>query len=403
MLWWHYLLIGLGALIVIVAVVLSIVLHHNKYFFWRWPLFVDDRNGVRKPGSVPKDFFGDHPAPKNRNLVKTLQTIESQSEEPLNTEFKVIIDKDTKSFEIEFDDVKLTNGGLRLWSHGQKYTSFSEEVDPEKELRAFPLKIQAVNEDDGENYLGKYHDYLISWYSVDRDVLILTTIRIYQEPSCIMFRIDFPTGLEETKRENYENQCIQFPVFQNQSNRSLIFTYDQVNFSEPRDRFVNTSAPILFYNEDLDTFILSPTMNFLVAWNTPNEEKREIRLGIEGDIEYIPEKFIHESILVVNKGIANTFKNWGDIMLRYYQKERLPNDADHILSYLGYWTDAGTFYYYNHGNFSNYEECLLQVKKKADEEKIPYGYFQLDSWFYPKDDGTLEWKGKEEYFNHGTH
>ncbi len=398
---WYYYLIGLGILLGLIALFILISTRHNKYFFWNWPLFVDDRNGVRKPGKKPEVIFGDDPTIRHEIIPEIMKDIQMNAEQMKETNFEVVINEDTKTFDILFDDVVLEDGGLRIWSHGQKYTSYPEEIDPENELKALPLKIKSVNQEDGKNYFGEYHDYLISWYSVDRDVLILTTIRHYKDPSCLMFRIEFPGGLENTKRKTYKQQSIQFPIFKNQSNRSLIFTYDQVNFSEPRDKFVETSAPIVFYNESLETFIISPTMNFLIAMNTPNKDTNEIRMGIEGEIKNIPEGFIHETMLYADRGVPKTMEHWGDLMLKYYQKDRLPNDADQVLSYLGYWTDAGTYYYYNHEPFDNYEECLLAVKKKADELEIPYGYFQLDSWFYPKEDGTVKWDGRESIFPHG--
>ncbi len=398
---WYYYVIGAGAFLAFVGLIVYAALRHNKYFFWQWETFVDDRNGVRKPGKKAKNLFGLDPTGRVKNKNTLMKQIADLERELPSTKFEISIDEDARTFEIAFDDVKLIDGGVRVWSHKQKYTSFMEEANPEENVNAFPLKIKSVNEEDGENYLGSFHDYLISWYSVDRDVLILTTIRVYENPACLMFRVEFPMGLEDCQRNSYEQQCVQFPVFRNQSNRSMVFTYDQVNFSEPRDEFVKTSAPIVFYNEDLETFILSPTMNFLVAWNSPNEKTKEIRVGLEGKIKEIPENFIHESILYADQGIINTFSRWGEILLKYYQKSRLPNDADQILSYLGYWTDAGTYYYYNHQPFDDYEECLLEVKRKADELEIPYGYFQLDSWFYPKDDGCVEWKAKPEYFPHG--
>ncbi len=157
------------------------------------------------------------------------------------------------------------------------------------------------------------------------------------------------------------------------------------------------SGPVLFYNEDLETFILSPTMNFLAAWNRPDKQST-ISMGIEGSIKELPKQFWHEVILYADKGIARTFEKWGEILLKYYQKNRQPINIDTVLKYLGYWTDNGTYYYYNCAPYKNYEECLLAIRYQAQKQGIPYQYFQLDSWFYPKNDGTIVWNADPKYF-----
>ena len=42
-----------------------------------------------------------------------------------------------------------------------------------------------------------------------------------------------------------------------------------------------------------------------------------------------------------------------------------------------YWTDNGACYYYDTGNYSNYEEILDAVIADADRAKIPFRYLQV--------------------------
>ena len=42
-----------------------------------------------------------------------------------------------------------------------------------------------------------------------------------------------------------------------------------------------------------------------------------------------------------------------------------------------YWTDNGACYYYTTGNFSNYEDVIVAVKKEADEDGTPFRYVQV--------------------------
>ena len=48
-----------------------------------------------------------------------------------------------------------------------------------------------------------------------------------------------------------------------------------------------------------------------------------------------------------------------------------------VLCSVRYWTDNGACYYYNTGNYSNYEEMLDGVITDAKNFGIPYRYFQV--------------------------
>ncbi len=55
---------------------------------------------------------------------------------------------------------------------------------------------------------------------------------------------------------------------------------------------------------------------------------------------------------------------------------------------IGFWTDNGGYYHYSTGDPSvgaNYEEVLPNVKAYHDGLGVPFGHWQFDSWFYPKD------------------
>ena len=50
----------------------------------------------------------------------------------------------------------------------------------------------------------------------------------------------------------------------------------------------------------------------------------------------------------------------------------------HLFS-ASYWTDNGACYYYNTGNFSNYEELLDAVVADAESSDIPFRYLQVST------------------------
>jgi hypothetical protein len=391
------------AVLLLLFIIYATLMHHNKYFFWKFPRLVPDRNGARKPGEKAPQIYGTEMPTAKNDRAAVLQTVLDPNTVP-NEQVQLEIDESNHEFRVRFTNGTLNHGGLRIRAGGQYYSSRVVDIDPKDQLGVKTLKIQSYKTENSADHLGEFIVHYLSWYSIDKDVLILTSIRQYTTFPCIMFRVEFPLGLGRTYNPDYNTPCIEFPVFNNESNRSLVFTYSQTNFSEPTNVFPKsgTSSPLLFYNEDLETMIFAPTMNFLTAWHCPSDnQKFEIRLGLEGNLQSLPENFMHESMLLFDRGISRTWDDWGNLLLHYYQRNRQPFNIDTVVAYLGYWTDAGTYYYYNHKPFPNYEDALVAVRDRAKLKNIPYRYWQLDSWFYPKDDGTLTWEPDPKLFPTG--
>jgi len=63
------------------------------------------------------------------------------------------------------------------------------------------------------------------------------------------------------------------------------------------------------------------------------------------------------------------------------------------MRYLGYYTDAGAYYYYNTEPGMNYEKTFDYIRDYADDTNYPIRFAQYDSWFYPHGEGNglLEW------------
>ncbi len=74
-----------------------------------------------------------------------------------------------------------------------------------------------------------------------------------------------------------------------------------------------------------------------------------------------------------------------------------------IIFATSYWTDNGACYYYYTGNYSNYEDLLVDVQKDADTKALPFRYVQLDSWWYFKgdDNGVKNWTAMPNIFPNG--
>ena len=152
----------------------------------------------------------------------------------------------------------------------------------------------------------------------------------------------------------------------------------------------------------MDVIVFSPLDHFFVSLITFTDS--EITYGVEGEVEQIPPGFSHSFILVRGKGLNATVERWGELLREHHGRTRTDRYADMGLSTLGYWTDNGGYYYYRTEPGMNEEETLLAVKADAGVLGIPYGYFQIDSWWYYKGEGRgglIRWEPQDWMFPEG--
>ena len=109
--------------------------------------------------------------------------------------------------------------------------------------------------------------------------------------------------------------------------------------------------------------------------------------GIKSTVTTIPGGWSQLFILSAGTGINGGMMAWGDRMLKYTGKPRADMYRDTTHSTIGFWTDNGGYYHYSTGvdKTKTYEEVLPLVKQYHDEIGVPFGHWQFDSWFYPKD------------------
>jgi len=109
-----------------------------------------------------------------------------------------------------------------------------------------------------------------------------------------------------------------------------------------------------------------------------------LEAAIDGRISALPAGFTHRAVLAFANGINAAFDLWGQTLTGLTGKHRPANDAITLLNRLSYWTDAGSAYYYNPQDGSQYIPTLLEIAPHFSQSSIPIGCMELDSWHYPK-------------------
>lgn len=177
---------------------------------------------------------------------------------------------------------------------------------------------------------------------------------------------------------------------------------DRLDALEP----LPTHGPIVLFNGDRKTRVVGPADHpFAVVMDVAYGE---IRSGVAGEIDAVPAGTAFRFIDVEGPGITATMLRWGREVRRDRAREPVDRYADTGVATLGYWTDNGAAYYYATAPGLNAQDTLLAVRNEAEALGIPYGYFQLDSWWYFKErttrinpGGLVRWTPRPEHFPDG--
>ena len=221
----------------------------------------------------------------------------------------------------------------------------------------------------------------------------LKAVSLSSQPALIVW-LELKDGFKNYLPQSSEQVCVGLEINLPQ-NLPKKLSFKISAFAPPVNEIVPTNGPVVFYNRNFQTLIISPLDHFL--YSLIREEKSRLQIGLEAELDALPKGFSHPVIFYSGRGIRQSFEEWGRLLRRWYGTTPPDLYADVGLKYLGYWTDNGSFYYYNTEKGMNYEETLLALKKYADELGVPFGYFQIDSWWYLKSTdkrtgfGPLDW------------
>lgn len=193
-------------------------------------------------------------------------------------------------------------------------------------------------------------------------------------------RQEIPAATGEFNRPAFAAPALTPP-----SSLRRVLAFQMTAFSPPIRKAIPTSGPVVLYSDSLAALVFSPLNHFLAAIQSP--ERGEWLCGFEGELERIPAGTVYRTLIVQGQGVTQTMLRWGELLQAWHGHRRPTADADPGLTDLGYWTDNGAMYYYRTEPGLNYHQTLIGVRKDAQARDIPFGYFQIDSWWYPKAEG----------------
>ena len=334
-----------------------------------------------------------------------LSSASSSTMSVVGDDFTVYVNLSTSGdYNISLDkQAWLLSAPIKLHLDGAWYSS-NPKSDEEK------LVLNGSSEDTGTDPFGEWQSMTWRWKA--KTTPFVTTVKTYPKATglvggVVLFEQVFPEGATGVSVSDHERPLACFPSFWTTKGSGMFGKLGYLTFHGGMSRQILTgmydpgfggseSSQIALIAEDLTTVMLSPLDGFMV--HIMNGKDDTLNAGVGGEFDPLPEKFTIRTILYASKGVRDTFRNWGKLLLQWHGKEPTSTQHDIFTSSLGYSTTG--YYFYNPcdgtalPNCSNYEDTLLQVHDYSRRVGIPYRYYLLDSWWYGEDiyHGVSEWE-----------
>ena len=324
--------------------------------------------------------------------------------------FEVKVDESTGGYQIYLSgNLWFTNADLWFRSNGKWYSTQDKS-----------LTLTGNSTSSGKLDWGPMDIYTFNWETSDKIHFTTYTV-IFQEVPAAIFGQQWDDGADNANTDMDNDTISLWPTFKMEDmpqvdrgymtySNNMAATVKVDKFSSAKPVYSNKDGgyPIAIFDSKLEnTVVLSPQNTFMSAMQTsffPKSYNVPIfGFGILGMVDSVPKGYAMETLMVAGQNITETMDKWGRLLRIRYKKEDQYRQDDFSINYLGYYTDNGACYYYYTGDYANYEEALIAVKKDADNKGIPYRYLQIDSWWYFKgnSDGVKNWTAMPSVFPRG--
>ncbi|MHA1264196.1 MAG: hypothetical protein ACTSRS_03085 [Candidatus Helarchaeota archaeon] len=323
---------------------------------------------------APGILGGGNAAYKPSKLDKIAQPAPNQ----IQASYPEVVIDETGKYEITFGlGRKFSNGILQVHFRGEWYHSHPISVNK-------ALLLQSSKQLESSDSLGSFQQTIMNWTLEGTSIPIQTSITHYSNQPLIKFQIRFPKGLEAVSTNEFKELIFRFPCFNLEGPNQRILAYQDVVFCPPTARIPKrgVQGPVVFFDNELNAAVFGPTEHFLIAYT---QQRDIIYHGFEGEIKKIPENYQHTSLLFFTKGINKAIVEWCGFLSKLQNSTPKNPYADPVIANLGFWTDNGAYYYYRKEKGMNYASTIEYAVKIFKNRKIPFNYYQLDSWWYQKD------------------
>jgi hypothetical protein len=221
--------------------------------------------------------------------------------------------------------------------------------------------------------IGQYEQ--VSRHLVVQGVPLTESIRTYPGKSVSLFTVTYDAAADKP--------LVAFPDFDQLPANLHVMSYREKAHAPVAFEPVASGSPWLLFDDNDNAMLIAPASHFLVQ-RINGDAKTHVTSELRNTVTNIPAGFTQQTLVAYGKGINSVWNQFGSALLAVTGKIRPANDSDLGLKYLGYWTDNGSFYYYNFDPDLGYGGTLIKLAQHFRDENIPVKYMQLDSWWYYK-------------------
>lgn len=351
-------------------------------------------------------------------------------------------------------DIDITSGIYEVLCKGQSWLGrglvsvlynkawYRNLVSTEKTCNDLSITY-SKREDNLSDDIGTHTRVSLRWKIKDTECRFNTDFKFYYEKPCILFEIEYPAVPPyivfpqfvcggPAKKTNFMHNWVTtrktlsdiqkkpagtiredlhswvpcfMGTYRTKHNTNAAFGFE--DSERP-----NTAVPLILYDADYETLILSPYENFLVSHQYTEMvggsrgfgfgTDRLICCGLNRNFD-IPSGFKHSTILYFGSGINKTAAEYGDILLKKAGKQRPDKYNDNTISYLSYWVDYGSYYWdeiFTNEKQIDYEDMMTKLAREAEQNGLV-----IKSWQVQDGDQNRWEEGlfdlKEEIMPHG--
>lgn len=287
-------------------------------------------------------------------------------------------------------DVTVEDGLVSIALDKRVYLKTVDVVIGSSKLSDNSAKLKCTKHILGSDALGDYEGYEME-FTPD----MIGTVRWYNDS--VVFTQHFPQGAAGRTPAGRLSRTA-FPAF-DRSNEMKSFSYygyfPQMISGTLADfeAIEQGGVPIVAYDE-AGAAVVSSLDRHKASQSDATTEW--VGFGIKSSASRIPANWTQSWIVSVGSGVKSAMDAWGGHLLRYHGAKNELRDnmyRDDVHGKIGFWTDNGGYYHYSPGPSGElYETSLPRVKAYHDDIGVPFGHWQFDSWFYPKD-GPVDAQG----------
>ena len=232
------------------------------------------------------------------------------------------------------------------------------------------------------------------------------TLRAYHERPVLVFRLEATAPIQGLASGVFEDPSVAWPCFRPDRRRAggaptgaRAFAHQYTEFAMPTQSDASLAgffllpfrpavvAPLWLLAPDGRALLVAPLDGFheqvIAVPRGPDVAELGVRCGWHGDLDAPPAGFATELALWAGDAPRACLDAWAGFLRERHATRRPGRYADALGSRLSYWTDNGAAYWYRSDPGRGVAGTLVAAADSLREQGIPFGPFQIDSWFYP--------------------